>query len=247
MRRLIIAGNWKMNGDLADAEVLATMVKNGVQGLNRLEVIICPPSLFLFPLSEIIHKEIKHLSLGAQNIFYEDKGAYTGEISVPMIKKICRYAIIGHSERREHFGENSEIVNEKIQAALRHNISPIVCVGEHKKHAESYKDAAGELKKDLRGIDKADYSKMVVSYEPVWAIGTGKAATPEYAAKAITLIREVVGLKTPILYGGSVDSENIAGFTRRAEIDGALVGGASLKAKEFIKICENAVKSKSFG
>ncbi len=246
MRRLIIAGNWKMNGDLADAEVLTTMVKNGVANLSGLEMVICPPSLFLFPLSEIIGKNLKHISLGSQNIYHEDKGAFTGEISGAMIKKICRYTIIGHSERREYFGEDSEDVSDKTKAAIRNKIIPIICVGEKKKTAESYKDAAKELKRDLKGVDKSDYAKLVVSYEPVWAIGTGRAATPEYAAKAITLIREVVGLKTPVLYGGSVDAENIAGFTRRAEIDGALVGGASLKAKEFIKICENAVKSKSF-
>jgi triosephosphate isomerase len=246
MRRLIIAGNWKMNNNLADAMVLATMIRNTVPVAAGFESIICPPTPFLYPISEIIHSSIKHLSLGAQNMYCEDSGAFTGETSPLMIKDICRYVIVGHSERREYFGETSELVNDKIVAALKHKMMPIICVGEAKKCPDSYKDAAKELKKDLKGINKADYGKLIIAYEPVWAIGTGKAATPEYAAKAITLIREIVGQKTPILYGGSVDSKNIATFTRRAEIDGALVGGASLKAKEFISICEEAIKSKSF-
>lgn len=246
MRRLIIAGNWKMNTNLTDALVLATLIRNNIPTVSGFEAIICPPTPFLFSISEILHRNIKHLSLGVQNIFYEEKGAFTGEISPLMIKEICRYAIIGHSERREYCGETTEIVNDKIIAALKNKISPIVCVGELKKTEASYKDAARELKKDLQGIKKSDYHKLVIAYEPVWAIGTGKAATPEYAAKAITLIREIVGHKTPVLYGGSVEAKNIAGFTGRAEIDGALVGGASLKAKEFIEICNQAIKSKSF-
>jgi len=246
MRRLIIAGNWKMNYNLADALILATMIRNAVPVASGFESIICPSAPFLYPISEIINSRMKHLSLGAQNMYSEDSGAFTGETSPLMIKDICRYVILGHSERREYCGETTEIVSDKIIAALKHKITPIICVGERKKSTDSYKDAARELKKDLKGINKSDYNKLVIAYEPVWAIGTGKAATPEYAAKAITLIREIVGNKTPILYGGSVDAKNITSFTRRAEIDGALVGGASLKAKEFLSICEEAIKSKSF-
>lgn len=246
MRRLIIAANWKMNTTLADAMVLATVVRDGLERISGVEVVLCPPAVFLYPVSEIIHSGISHISLGAQNIFDEDFGAYTGEISAPMIKKICRYVIVGHSERRDHFKEKDEFINDKIIAALRHKITPIICVGEHKKTADSYKDAARELKESLKGISKSDFERIVVSYEPVWAVGTGKPATPEYAARAITLIREIVGLKTSILYGGSVDSKNIADFTRRAEIDGALVGGASLKGQEFVSICEQAAESKRF-
>lgn len=246
MRRLIIAGNWKMNGDLADAEVLATMVVNGLHQVSGVETVLCPPSVFLYPLSEIVTKSMDHISLGAQNMFYAESGAYTGEISPSMIKKVCRYVIIGHSERRQYFGEDSELINDKVQAAIDNKIIPILCVGEIKKTAESYKDAAKELKKDLKGISKAALEKIVVAYEPVWAIGIGRAATPEYAAKVITLIREELGSNTAVLYGGSVDAKNISGFVARPEIDGALVGGASLRAKEFIQICELAVKAKSF-
>jgi triosephosphate isomerase len=242
MRRLIIAGNWKMNNSLADSVVLATMIRNHMPVSAGFESVVCPPATYLYPLSEIIHDGIKHISLGAQNMYSEDKGAYTGEVSPLMIRDICRYVILGHSERREHCSETSELINDKIVAALKHKITPIVCVGEIKKKADSFKDAAKELKKDIKGINKSDYGKLVIAYEPVWAIGTGKAATPEYAAKVITLLREIVGNKTPILYGGSVDEKNIASFTHRAEIDGALVGGASLKAKEFLSICEEAIK-----
>lgn len=246
MRRLIIAGNWKMNTNLSDAIILATLIRNEAPEAKGYETIICPPTPFLYPISEVIHSGINHISLGAQDIFYEANGAFTGETSALMINDICRYVIIGHSERRQYCGETSEVVNDKIICALKHHLTPIVCVGEIKKTADSYKDAAHELKKDLKGISNDKFSKIIVAYEPVWAIGTGKAATPDHAAKAITLIREVVGLKTPVLYGGSVDSKNIASFTGRAEIDGALVGGASLKAKEFITLCDSAIKSKSF-
>jgi triosephosphate isomerase len=246
MRRLIVAGNWKMNTNLADATILATMIKNRVEDLPGVEIVLCPPAIYLSPLSEIISKDLKHLSLGAQNIHYARSGAFTGEISAIMIKEYCRYVILGHSERREHFYEDNELINDKIQAALKNRIKPIICVGERRKNRDSYKEAAYELKKNLAGVDKADYKNLIVAYEPVWAVGALEPATAEYAAKAITIIREIVGQKTPILYGGSVDSGNIAEFTARPEIDGALVGRASIKATEFVKICQKAEKSKRF-
>lgn len=246
MRRLIIAGNWKMNTNMADATILATVIKNRVEDLSGVEIILCPPAVYLSPLSEIISKDLKHLSLGAQNIHYARAGAFTGEISATMVKEYCRYVILGHSERREHFYEDSEFINDKIQAALKSKIKPIICVGEKRKNRDSYKEAASELKKDLAGVDKVDYKDLIIAYEPVWAVGALEPATAEYAAKAITIIREIVGQKTPILYGGSIDSGNIAEFTARPEIDGALVGRASIKATEFVKICQRAEKSKRF-
>lgn len=248
MRRLVIVANWKMNLTLSEAEVLATMIRNGVSHLRHIEIIICPPTAYLYSLSETISGRVEQLSLGAQNIYYEDEGAFTGETSAPMIKKIVRYSIIGHSERRRYLGEGIGFINQKIIACLRHQITPIICVGELKKERLSPQKIITELKELLDGVKKSDYQKLIVCYEPVWAISANKnsePASPEYASEIIRMMRQQIGLSTPIIYGGSVDAKNIAGYCKYGDIDGALVGSASLKAKEFISLCERAVESKN--
>lgn len=237
MRRPIVIGNWKMYGTLSDAMVLATAVRNGVENFSNLEVVLSPPAVFLAPVSEIIHRGTKNISLSAQNIHYLSEGEFTGEISAGMIKNIAEYVIVGHSERRKYFSESSEVVSRKAAAAIDAGISPVVCVGETKKSSNSADKVVDELKKSLSDIKKTDYEKIIIAYEPVWAVGAKESATPEYSAKVISALREIVGQKTSIIYGGAVDSANVYEFVHRPEIDGVLVGRASLRAKEFIKIC----------
>ncbi|TSC94685.1 MAG: triosephosphate isomerase (TIM) [Candidatus Berkelbacteria bacterium Athens1014_28] len=237
MRRPIVIGNWKMFGNLSDAIILATSIRDGIENFSNLEVVLCPPAIFLAPVSEVIHRETENIALGAQNIHYLSEGEYTGEISAKMIKNIAEYVIIGHSERRKYFSETSEIVSRKVATAIDAEISPIICVGETEKSSSSADKVISELKKLLSDTKKSDYEKVVIAYEPIWAVGAKEPATPEYAAKVMSAIREVVGLKTSIVYGGAVDFANVYEFVRRPEIDGVLVGRASLRAKEFIKIC----------
>lgn len=260
MRRPLIIGNWKMHTTLADATVLATSIKSAAANLDAVEIVLCPPFVWLAPLSELISGGPGNLHLGAQNMWFADKGAMTGEISPLMLKDLAKFVILGHSERRAHFGESNALINDKIQAALQHNLTPIVCVGELKKmeaekrgrgrpdKVEIKSDVAHQLKSALGGVAKEKAEKIVVAYEPVWAIGTGHAATGGYAAAVIEKLRRVFAEKynqalserVRILYGGSVDSTNIQEFSYQPEIDGVLAGGASLKAKEFIAICREA-------
>lgn len=260
MRRPIIIANWKMNTTLADATVLATNVKNAAPDLDSVEIVLCPPFVWLVPLAEILDHAPKNLHLGAQNMWFADKGPMTGEVSPVMLKDLVDYVIIGHSERRAHFYESDELINDKIQAAIRHGITPLLCVGELKKMQEEKRgrgrpprvdvqsNVIHQLEHALKGVSRDGAEKIVVSYEPVWAIGTGNPATGAYAAQVVSRLRQVFARKygqafserVRILYGGSVDSSNITEFTFQPEIDGALVGGASLKAKEFITICREA-------
>lgn len=252
MRKPIIVGNWKMNTTLADATVLATTIKNNIADLD-VDVVLCPPFTWLYPLAEILDPPVggspKNIHLGAQNMWFAPKGAMTGEVSPLMVKSLAKYVILGHSERRSHFHEDNTLINDKIQAALEHNLKPIVCVGESKKMAEGKKsDIISQLRGSLKGISRNDADEIIIAYEPVWAIGTGNAATGAYAAQVIKDLRDTLAdlFGTPvsermrILYGGSVDSENVREFVFQPEIDGVLAGGASLKAKEFIKICREA-------
>ena len=260
MRRPLIIANWKMNTILADATVLATQVKNAAEDLDSVEIVLCPPFVWLVPLAEILEHSPRNLKLGAQNMWFVDKGAMTGEISPVMLKDLIDYVIIGHSERRAHFYEGDELINDKIHAAIRHDIIPIVCVGELKKMQEEKRgrgrpsqvdvksDIIHQLEHALRGVNHDNAEKLIVAYEPVWAIGTGNPATGAYAASVIGRLRQVfakkygqsVAERVRILYGGSVDSTNITEFIYQPEIDGALCGGASLKVKEFIEICREA-------
>jgi len=240
----MVVGNWKMYTQASDAAILATTIRNYVANIHGIEVVLCPPAVWLSEILSIVGKRGK-IELGAQNMFYEPEGAYTGEISPLMVKDLAKYVIVGHSERREYFGETNLEVNEKVIAALKAGLSPIICVGEKKKSVKYPSSVVKQLTEALAHVPKKNYKDIVVAYEPIWAIGTGENADPEYAARVITVIREIVLRDCPILYGGSVNSKNAAGFAKRPEIDGLLVGGASLRGAEFVKICSTWADSKS--
>ena len=237
MKRSIIVGNWKMYAtNVADAHIIATAVRNNVANIRDIEVILCPPAIWLSEVSGIIKRNPK-IKLGAQNMYFEPDGAYTGEISPLMVKEMADYVIVGHSERREYFGESDLEVNEKVIAALKAGLTPIICVGEKKKSV-SASEPVRELKEALMHVPKKYLKDIVVAYEPVWAIGSGLNADAEYAAKVAVALRELVTSDTPILYGGSVKSSNVKDYAARPELDGVLVGGASIRAAEFVKICK---------
>lgn len=259
MRKSLIVGNWKMNTNLAEATILATTIKNAAENLD-VEIVLCPPFVWLAPLAEIFEHSPLNIHLGAQNMWFAEKGAMTGEISPLMLKDLVDYVILGHSERRTHLGESNALVNDKIQAAFNHSLMPIVCVGELRKmheekrgrgrpsKVETKSDVLFQLQKALQGVSRENAEKMIVAYEPVWAIGSGNPATGGYAAGVIEKLRGVfakkygrgVAERIRILYGGSVDSQNVSEFLYQKEINGVLAGGASLKAKEFINICRQA-------
>jgi len=243
MRTPMIAGNWKMNTTISEAQALVRAMLEELRAIGGVEKVVCPPFISLNPVGELLKGT--SLKLGAQNVFYEDKGAYTGEISPPMLAGLCEYVIVGHSERREYFRETGEIVNKKIIAALKAGLKPILCIGEKPGENEAGQTEAvvtSQLTEALAGVNRAD--ALVVAYEPIWAIGTGKAATGTQANGTIGIIRrhlaslcdESVARGIRVLYGGSVTSANTGEFMAQPEIDGALVGGASLKAGEFIGI-----------
>lgn len=245
MRIPIIAGNWKMNTTVTEAVALASGLLEEAASIEGVEKVICPPFISLTTVKDIINGS--SLKLGAQNIFYEEKGAFTGEISPLMLAGICQHVIIGHSERRQHFGETDHIINLKLKAAFKMGLKPIFCVGEKLTENESGQTEevlVRQLTDGLTGIENID--DMVIGYEPIWAIGTGKAATGEQANNTIGLIRRTIANlynqnvadKVRIQYGGSVNSQNIAEFMRQPEIDGALVGGACLKADQFTSIIQ---------
>ncbi len=245
MRQPMIAGNWKMNTTLNEATVLVTEMLGGLDGIKGVEKVLCPPFVSLSAIKEMLKGT--SVKLGAQNLYFEEKGAYTGEVSPLMLAELCEFVIVGHSERRQYFGETDEIVNKKIDAVLKAGLKPILCIGERLEENEAGKTAevvTGQLKAAMERI--AYPAAFIIAYEPVWAIGTGRAATGEQANETISLIRnniaEMYGGEAAqdvrILYGGSVTAGNAAEFMRQSEIDGALVGGASLKATEFISIVQ---------
>lgn len=260
MKPLVVA-NWKMNTDLSEAIVLATTIKNKLAEMeNAPEVVICPPYLWLYPVAEILQKTPTNVKLGAQDVFWEKDGAYTGEISVAMLKKMVDYVIVGHSERRRIFGETVEMIDKKSKAVIYGDLKAILCIGEDKKmslednelgrptEADIENPMFGNLQKILNNISIEVMDKVIIAYEPVWAIGTGKAATGAYVSAIASAIRKILAKKygrvvakeTKILYGGSVDSYNAGEFLHQPEIDGILAGNASLKVGEFIKICQIA-------
>ncbi len=244
MRKPIIIANWKMYTNLADAHILSTAVRNGTAKIEGVEIVLCPPVIWLLDICQIIKKGGR-LKLGAQNIYSEPEGAYTGEISPLMVKDVADYVIVGHSERREYFNEKDFDVNEKVIAALRAGLRPVLCVGEKRKK-DIPVEPLNQLKEALQHVPKSHFKDIIVAYEPIWAIGTGENAEPEHVARVLTLLREIIGPQTSLLYGGSVKSTNIKEYALRPEIDGVLVGGASLRAAEFIKICQTWSRSKSF-
>ena len=251
MRVPLIAGNWKMNTTLTEAIALVQTMRRKLDEIVNVDKVLCPPFISLAAVRELIKGS--SIKLGAQNVYFEEKGAYTGEISPLMLAGLCEYVIIGHSERRQYFHENDEIVNKKIVSVLRAGLKPILCVGEKLEENEAGKTkevVTKQLKGSLAGI--TNINNLIVAYEPVWAIGTGKAATDEQANATISLIRrtisklynERIAQDLRILYGGSVTAHNTTEFMQQTEIDGALVGGASLKADQFISIVRRTSKIK---
>lgn len=251
MRRPLIAGNWKMYKTINEAVHLATGIKRGLIDFTEADIILCPAFSALNSVYEVIMDT--HINLGAQNLFWEKEGAYTGEISPIMVKDCgCEYVIIGHSERRKYFFETDETVNKKIKTALEIGLTPIVCIGETLEEREAGKTVE-VVKKQLVGgfsnFNSEEILRMVIAYEPVWAIGTGKTATPGQAEEVHKFIRNwladnfsgEVSAALRILYGGSVKPSNIKELMREEDIDGALVGGASLENNSFIEIVKNAV------
>jgi triosephosphate isomerase len=249
-RKPIIAGNWKMNQTHTDALSLVRTLSYELRekDYDRCEVVVCPPFTALRTVQLVLEDEYLPIGLGAQNLFWEDEGAYTGEVSGVFLKALhCAYVIVGHSERRKYFGETDETVNKRTLAAFRHDLKPIVCVGEtDDEHEAGQTEAVVErqIRDGLANLSGEQLSQIVVAYEPVWAIGTGKAATAEDANETIGYIRktlaaissDAVAQGIRIQYGGSVSPGNIAQFMSQPEIDGALVGGASLDPKSFAMI-----------
>jgi len=256
MRVPMIAGNWKMNTTLAEAVALVREMRPLLEPVRGVDKVICPPFISLAAAAELIKGS--SIKLGAQNVHFEAKGAYTGEISAAMLADLCSFVIIGHSERRQYFNETGDMVNKKVLAVLRTGLTPILCIGESLEENEAGRTEevlTGQLESSLAGVEPAD--GLIIAYEPVWAIGTGRAATGGQANKTIGFIRgwttelhgDEIGRKVRILYGGSVTAANAAEFMQQPEIDGALVGGASLKAAEFSGIVRqaSAIKGRLLG
>lgn len=244
MRKKIIAGNWKMNKNHNEAVELINTLKSGID-TDKSDVVVCAPFVDLMSVSEAIKGT--NINLGAQNMHFEESGAYTGEIAPSMLKELgVKYVIIGHSERRAYFGETDEIINKKVKKALEHNIVPILCVGETLEERElniTIELVRVQVKKAFAGISKEDAKKVVIAYEPIWAIGTGKVATKEQAEEVCAEVRKVVAEVygqdvadiVRIQYGGSVTGDSANELFNMPNIDGGLVGGASLK-EDFIKV-----------
>lgn len=246
MRRPFLAGNWKMNKTVPEAVALAKELVQAVANVADRDVVICPTFPCLAPVAEVVRGT--NVKLGAQNMYFEDSGAYTGEVSADMlISAGVEFVILGHSERREYFGETNQIVNKKLKKALEKGLGPIVCVGEKLAEREAGKAEAvveDHVRGAFEGITASDALKVTIAYEPVWAIGTGKTATPDDANAMHAFIRTVLGSiysadvagKIRIQYGGSANDKNIDDLMKMPDIDGALVGGASLKADSFSRI-----------
>ncbi len=252
MRLPLIAGNWKMNTTLDEAVKLVGSMRTALDAIEGVEKVVCPPFISLAAVKELIKDS--SIKLGAQNLYFEEKGAYTGEVSPLMLAGLCEYVIVGHSERRLYFFETDEIVNKKLRAALKVGLKSILCVGERLEQNEAGKTKeviTGQVKSAFAGLTYS--SDLVIAYEPVWAIGTGRAATGAQANETIGLIRKLFGglygddaaKKLRILYGGSVTAENIAEFVSQEEIDGGLVGGASLKPAQFVNIVKQTAEIRS--
>ena len=255
MRTPIVAGNWKMNKTIAEAGELVNALRDDlthVAANGKVQVVLCPPFIAIPQVAALVKDT--PIKVGAQNLFWEVKGAFTGEISPTMLNEVCDYVIIGHSERRQYFGETDEGVNKKMKAALVHHLKPIVCVGENLQQNEAGQTQAvvgAQVRAAFKDIARDDARGIVVAYEPIWAIGTGKAASGAGANAVIGLtIRgaladlydEATAQAVRVQYGGSVTPKNVAEFFAQPEIDGALVGGASLVAADFIAICKAAAK-----
>ena len=256
MRKPFVAGNWKMYKTVAEARQLVSELVPGLQAVEGVEKVICPPFTSLLAVASLL--EGTDIGLGAQNMHWEPSGAYTGEISPSMIAELCRYVILGHSERRQFFGETDDSVNVKLQSALAHGLTPIVCVGETLNEFENNQTVeviSRQIHQDFHGIqglfDLENNPPFVVAYEPIWAIGTGKPSTADGAATIVSevirpalkdMFGDSVSRAVRVLYGGSVKASNAAEFFSEVEIDGALVGGASLNVADFTQIAQSAAR-----
>jgi triosephosphate isomerase len=252
MRTPLVVGNWKMNGTLAESRLLAGALREGLKRPRGVEVVVCPPFTALPAVAEILG--LGPIMLGGQNCHHEASGAHTGEISPPMLIELgCRFVILGHSERRREMGETDEQINRKVGAALQHGLTPILCVGEtaeERRQGLTFTTVEGQLRAGLTGLDVALVGKCVLAYEPIWAIGTGVNATPGQAAEVHGYLRGLlsevaskeVAQAIRILYGGSVKADNADALLAENEIDGALVGGASLTGPGFIAIVRKAAR-----
>jgi triosephosphate isomerase len=252
MRKPIVAGNWKMNKTVAETRDLLFKMTALLREISGVEKVVCPPFISLMAAASLL--EGTDIGLGAQNMHWEEKGAFTGEVAPAMVKELCGYVILGHSERRAYFGETNEIVNRKLVAAQKAGLTPIVCVGETLEQYEAKQTrevVSTQTRESLKGVSAEFAPRIVVAYEPVWAIGTGKASNgPDANAVVKDVIRpalaELFGAETAqtirVLYGGSVAAANAAEFFTQPDIDGALVGGASLKVDDFVAIAKAAVK-----
>lgn len=246
MRKPIMAGNWKMHKTVGEAAELAAAIKAGAAGVTGVDVVLCPPFTAIAAVSGAVSGS--DVKVGAQDMYWEEQGAFTGEVSPLMLKGLCQYVIFGHSERREYFGETNETVNRKVKAALAHGFTPIICCGENLAQNEAGETAAfvsSQIKGALDGLTAEQVATVVIAYEPIWAIGTGKTAEPAGVNSIIGLsirgvIADMFGEDTAqavrVQYGGSVKPENVADYMVQSEIDGALVGGASLKADSFMAL-----------
>ncbi len=252
MRIPMIAGNWKMNTTVNEAIVLVRSMIDELDRIKGVDKLLCPPFVSLNAIRDILSGT--SVMLGAQNMYFKEKGAYTGEISPLMLKELCSFVVLGHSERRQYFNETDEIVNNKVKTAIQFGITPILCVGESLEQNDAGKTeevVTGQVRAALDDI-KPD-NTLVIAYEPVWAIGTGKAATAQQANDTIKLIRDTIhniwaeniSKNMRILYGGSVTASNVAEYIAEPDIDGALVGGASLKAEDFISITRQTAELKT--
>ncbi len=251
MRRPLVAGNWKMFNTVAETRILIAELLPGLTTIQGVDIVLCPPFTSILPVAALL--EGTAIRVGAQNMHWEASGAYTGEIAPPMLAEFCKYVILGHSERRAYFGETDTSVNRKVKSAIEHSLVPIMCVGEtlaENKAGITSEVVTRQVREGLNEVEPKSIGSMVIAYEPVWAIGTGLAATADGANAVIAKIIRALLVKmygnelaqmVRILYGGSVKASNAGEFFRYSDIDGALVGGASLKVSEFIPIVKAAV------
>ena len=253
MRKYLMAGNWKMNKTISEAIVLTQQLCNQYnRKWDNVDIVVCPPAIDIKSVYTVIDFDKTNIAIGAQNAHWEESGAFTGEISIPMIKEAgCEYCIVGHSERREMFNETDTTVNQKVKALIEAGIAPIVCVGESLAMRDSGDYGAfivAQVRAALAGLDESDMKNVVIAYEPIWAIGTGRTATPEQAEEVCGAIRatlkdmfgEGVAEACRVLYGGSMNVGNVESLLAQPDIDGGLIGGASLQADSFLHLIESA-------
>lgn len=256
----LIVGNWKMYPTLSDSVVLASSFRDAFENIKGVEVVLAPPSPWLISVKDALKHPMAHLHLGAQNIWPDDQGAFTGEVSAYLLKDLVKYAIIGHSERRRNSKEGNELISKKMEACLKWNITPILCVGEKEKtvgdggeiNQAAWEETVEQFVSAMHGIPTDKFSKLYVAYEPVWAIGYNKQADPDYVVEFISKLKEKAAQEfgddaakdLRFIYGGSVNDTNCASYLRHPEIEGFLVGTMSVKAKEFIDICRQAAAIK---